>query len=143
MRNSYEPLGLLHEMQSSEQSLPLNWVPCVNLLALVVGMLLLSSHWLCPPGLNLHLPVTSQGVAFANPFPVQDSLMIDREGRVFFHRKLYNAETLVELFRENFQVQCLLLKVDTQAPLELMMRVISNAYQCGCRQIQMAVNVRN
>ncbi|MDR2396621.1 MAG: biopolymer transporter ExbD [Puniceicoccales bacterium] len=144
MHNSFEILGLLPQFELAETNkISLHWVPFVNLLTLALGITLLSSHWLCPPSLSLNLPKTSQSIAFTETYPTAATMTLDAEGRIFFNRKLYTQETFSQLFTKHFKSSALLFKVDVKAPLEIMMQIVSNAYQHGCQRIQIAVNFQD
>ena len=85
--NSFEPLELGSYLERSEvKSLSLDWVPFVNVLVLGLGLFLLSSKWLCPPGLQLFLPkISTLGMAYQSSLPLTDVLILDQNMRIFYN----------------------------------------------------------
>ena len=68
--NTLELLGLNAQLELSEaNSLSLEWVPYVNLLVLMFGLVLLNSRWLCPPGVQLQSPKVSTASAYETALP--------------------------------------------------------------------------
>ena len=90
--NSFERLGLLsQEILAGKNTLPLQWVPYCNLLVLAFGILLLSSKWLCPPGIQLQLPTATSSVALQTAYPLNHAIIVDERGFIFFERNLYGS----------------------------------------------------
>ena len=140
--NSLEPLGLRAQLELSEaNTLSLQWVPYVNLLALAFGLLLLNSRWLCPPGIQLQLPKTSATSAYGTALPVDDILIIDADKRLFFHHRSYDFSQLEQLFLKK-KNDTLLLQADEHLPLAYVLQIMTIAKGCGYRAIQVATEVR-
>ena len=139
--NSLEPLGLRAQLELSEaNSLSLQWVPYVNLLALAFGLLLLNSRWLCPPGIQLQLPKTSVASAYGTALPVDDILIIDADKRLFFHHRPYNFSQLEQVFSKK-KNNVLLLQADGRLPLAYVLQIMTIARKCGYRAIQVGTSV--
>ena len=139
--NTLEPLNLLKELQVEESvRFHLDWVPFINILLLIFALCCLSSRWLCPPSLQLHLPSVAKSVAYLDSMPVQNVLLIDANKRVFFNRNLYTQENLDELLQEDFQNLSLLVQVDESVPLDFVITILNKLYERGCQSVQMAVN---
>ena len=138
--NSLEPLGLRAQLELSEaNSLSLQWVPYVNLLALAFGLLLLNSQWLCPPGIQLKLPEISTALAYGTARPVDDVLIVDADKRLFFHHRPYDFSQLEQLFSKK-KNNALLLQADERLPLAYVLQIVIIARKCGYRAIQMLRN---
>lgn len=133
--NSLEPLGLNAQLELSEtNTLSLQWVPYVNLLALAFGLLLLNSRWLCPPGIQLQLPKTSVASAYGTALPVDDVLIIDADKRLFFHHRPYDFSQLEQLFSKK-KNDALLLQADEHLPLAYVLQIMTVARKCGYRSV--------
>lgn len=140
--NSLEPLGLNAQLKLSEaNTLSLQWIPYVNLLALAFGLLLLNSRWLCPPGIQLQLPKTSVASAYGTALPIDDVLIIDADKRLFFHHRPYDFSQLEQLFLKK-KNDTLLLQADEHLPLAYVFQIMIVARKCGYRSIQLATEVR-
>lgn len=140
--NSFEQLELRSYLEHSENnSLPLNWVPFVNVLVLGLGLFLLSSKWLCPPGLQLFLPkVSTFGMAYQSALPLTDVLILDQNMRIFYNRKLYNFDQVKQLFKNSSAKQGLILQIDKSIALEYVLILMEQAHACGYKTVQIAVN---
>lgn len=140
--NSFEPLELRSHLEYLDvNSLPLNWVPFVNVLVLGLGLFLLSSKWLCPPGLQLFLPkVSTSEMAYQSALPITDVLILDQDMRIFFNRKLYNFDQVKQLFKNSDSKRCLTLQVDKSIALEYILILMEQAHACGYKTVQIAVN---
>ena len=140
--NSLEPLGLRAQLELSEaNTLSLQWVPYVNLLALAFGLLLLNSRWLCPPGIQLQLPKTSVALGYGTALPVDDVLIIDADKRLFFHHRPYDFSQLEQVFSKK-KNDTLLLQADEHLPLAYVLQIMTVARKCGYRSIQLGAEVR-
>ena len=139
--NSLEPLGLNAQLELSEaNTLSLQWVPYVNLLALAFGLLLLNSQWLCPPGIQLQLPKTSVASAYGTALPVDDVLIIDADKRLFFHHRPYDFSQLEQVFSKK-KNDTLLLQADEHLPLAYVLQIMTIAKKCGYLSIQVGMDV--
>ncbi len=133
--NSLEPLGLNAQLELSEaNTLSLQWVPYVNLLALAFGLLLLNSRWLCLPGIQLQLPKTSVASAYGTALPVDDILIVDADKRLFFHHRPYAFSQLEQVFSMK-KNDTLLLQADERLPLAYVLQIMTVARKCGYRAI--------
>ena len=139
--NSLEPLGLRAQLELSEaNSLSLQWVPYVNLLALAFGLLLLNSRWLCPPGIQLQLPKTSVPSAYETALPVDDVLIVDADKRLFFRHRPYDFSQLEQVFSKK-KNDTLLLQADEHLPLAYVLQIMTVARKCGYRALQLGTSV--
>ncbi len=140
--NSFESLELRAHLDCSEaDALPLEWVPFVNVLTLAFGLFLLSSKWLCPPGLQLFLPkVSNVSMAYHAALPLNDVLILDHDMRIFYNRKLYNFDQVDQLFKDVRLKEGLVLQVDKSIALEYVLLVMVQAKLCGYKTVQIAVN---
>ena len=140
--NSFELLGLRSILERSEvNTLPLNWVPFMNVLVLGLGLFLMSSKWLCPPGLQLFLPkVSTLGIAYQSSLPLTDVLILDQNMRIFYNRKLYNFDEIHEVFKGSNAKNGLILQIDKSIALEYVLILMEQAKLCGYKTIQIAVN---
>ena len=140
--NSFELLELRSCLERSEaNTLPLNWVPFVNVLVIGLGLFLLSSKWLCPPGLQLFLPkVSTLEMAYQTSLPLMDVLILDQNMRIFYNRKLYNFDQIKQLFKNADIKQGLVLQIDKSIALEYVLILMEQAHACGYKTVQIAVN---
>ena len=139
--NSLEPLGLNAQLELSEaNTLSLQWIPYVNLLALAFGLLLLNSRWLCPPGIQLQLPKTSIALAYGTALPVDDILIVDADKRLFFHHRPYDFSQLEQVFSKK-KNDALLLRADERLPLAYVLQIMTVTRKCGYRAIRVGTNV--
>lgn len=143
--NTFESLGLSAALeQANAHLLPLQWVPWVNILSIGLGLFLSASRWLCPPGVQLDLPEVSTITAYQTVLPVGDVLLVDAEGRIFFHHKLYTWDQLSTIFDENhLESPILLLKIDQKIPLIQVVQLVDVARAHGYQHIQIAVNAKD
>jgi len=139
--NSFERLGLLSRLEMLEvNSLPLRWVPFVNVLTLGFGLFLLSSKWLCPPGIQMDLPTISSGVAYQSVIPMEDTLIVDRQSRVFFNRRFYDFNQLGHLFdTKESGTERLILQIDENVNLKNILKIVEQAKISGYKSITIAV----
>ena len=140
--NSFEPLELGSYLERSEvKSLSLDWVPFVNVLVLGLGLFLLSSKWLCPPGLQLFLPkISTLGIAYLSSLPLSDVLILDQNMRIFYNRKLYRFDQISQLFKNSNAKAGLVLQIDKSIALEHVLALVEQARTWGYKTIQIAVN---
>jgi|GEM_PF-3259513 len=140
--NSFEPLELGSYLERSEvKSLSLDWVPLVNILVLGLGLFLLSSKWLCPPGLQLFLPkISTLGMAYQSSLPLTDVLILDQNMRIFYNRKLYRFDQISQLFKNSNAKAGLVLQIDKSIALEHVLALVEQARTLGYKTIQIAVN---
>ena len=140
--NSFEPLELGSYLERSEvKSLSLDWVPFVNVLVLGLGLFLLSSKWLCPPGLQLFLPkISTLGIAYLSSLPLTDVLILDQNMRIFYNRKLYRFDQISQLFKNSNAKAGLVLQIDKSIALEHVLALVEQARTWGYKTIQIAVN---
>ncbi len=139
--NSFERLGLLSQLELlNVNALPLRWVPFVNVLTLGFGLFLLSSKWLCPPGLQVSLPKVSSGTAYTSALPIGDVLMVDGQLRIFFNRKCYNFNQLEHLFDvRTCNIERLMLQVDESVALKNVLAIIDKAKVFGYKSVVVSV----
>lgn len=138
--NSFERLGLLARLEMLEvNSLPLRWIPFVNVLTLGFGLFLLSSKWLCPPGVQIDLPKISSGVAYQSVMPMEDTLIVDHQSRVFFNRRFYDFNQLEHLFDTKVVGDHLILQIDENINLKNILKIIEQAKISGYKSITIAV----
>ena len=140
--NSFERLGLgVHLEQSEANALPLQWVPFVNVLLLGFCIFLLSSKWLCPPGIQLFLTkVSVESMAYRSALPLSDMLILDHDMRIFYNRKLYNFDQLLHVFKDSDRKEGLVLQIDKSIALECVLLLMEQAKACGYKTVQVAVN---
>lgn len=139
--NSFERLGLLsQEILAEKTTFPLQWVPYCNLLVLVFGVLLLSSKWLCPPGIQLQLPTATTSVALQTPYPLNHAIIVDARGFIFFERKVYDFEHLEDLFSGSLDTEEVLwLIIDKHIAWEKVLKLFEQAHFHGYKSVQLAV----
>lgn len=139
--NSFERLNLLSEEILAEKNmLPLQWIPYCNLLVLAFGLFLLSSKWLCPPGIQLQLPAATSSGALQTPYPLKRAIVVDARGFIFFERKVYNFDHLEELFSDPIDSEEVLwLIIDKHIAWEKVLKLFEHAHFRGYKSVQLAV----
>ena len=141
--NTLEPLGLNAQLELAEvNTLSLEWVPYLNLLVLMFGLVLLNSRWLCPPGVQLQLPKVSTVSAYGTALPAGDVLLMDADKRLFFRHKPYNFAELEQVFSKK-KSDSLLLKADERLSLGDVLHITISAKEHGYRSVQLAVDIEN
>ena len=139
--NSFERLGLLsQEILAEKNTLSLHWIPYCNVLVLAFGLLLLSSKWLCPPGIQLQLPTATTSVALQTPHPLNHAIIVDARGFIFFERKVYDFEHLEDLFSNPIETEEVLwLIIDKSIAWEKVLKLFEHAHFRGYKSVQLAV----
>lgn len=139
--NSFECLGLLpQEILAEKNTFPLHWIPLGNLFVLIFGLLLLSSKWLCPPGIQLQLPMVTTSVALQTPYPLDRVVIVDERNFIFFERKVYDFEHLDVLFSEPINTEEVLwLVIDKSIMWEKVLKLLEHAHIRGYKSVQLAV----
>ena len=139
--NSFERLSLLsEEILVERNTLPLYWVPYCNVLVLAFGLVLLSSKWLCPPGVQLQLPTATSSVALQTPYPLKHAIIVDARGFIFFERKVYDFEHLEDLFSDPIDTENVLwLIIDKHITWEKVLKLFEQAHFHGYKSVQLAV----
>ena len=139
--NSFERLGLLPQEILAEKSfLPLYWIPYCNMLVLAFCLVLLSSKWLCPPGIQLQLPTATTAVALQTPYPLRNAIIVDARGFIFFERKVYDFEHLEDLFLDPIDTEDVLwLIIDKSIAWEKVLKLFEQAHFHGYKSVQLAV----
>lgn len=137
----FSPFGLRERVTYIRPWLFLGFVPFVNVLLLGLGMILLGSMWLCPPGIKLQLPKTEEN--FIVGTKVDFVLTVAEGNKILFKRKLYDENVLKHLFKDPPPANNLLLiKVDETITVGFMVKVIEAAKGIGFRNIQLATESR-
>lgn len=139
--NSFERLNLLSQEILAEKNIfPLQWIPYCNLLVLAFGLLLLSSKWLCPPGVQLQLPTATTSVALQTAYPLNHAIIVDGRGFIFFERKVYDFEHLEDLFSDPIDTEEVLwLIIDKRIAWEKVLKLFEHAHFRGYKSVQLAV----
>lgn len=137
--NTLEPIGLRAQLEISEySSFSLQWVPYVNLCVLALGMFLLSSKWLCPPGIPLETPSFHFSWSYQYALPAEEVLMVDAQSRIFFRHHLYDFSQREQAFSAPIP-RSLLLRLDKHLPFQQVLEILSTAKAQGVSSIQVAV----
>ena len=141
--NSFEPLALRGAMEdATENTLHLDWCPFINLIFIGFILYLLSSKWICPPGVQVHLPKLNNSVAYSTALPSEDVLVIDKDLRIFFNHQLFNFQQVGSLFLKKSRHGVLTLKLDDTVPVGYVLKISEQARMSGYRTIQIAVDVQ-
>ena len=141
--STLEPLELVAHWERAEtiNARGWQWIPYVNVLTLALGLVLLSSHWLCPPGFPVTVPAVAQSMSYQYARPFRESITIDADLRIFFNHRLYDFTQLEQVFRAIPESDgTLLLKADGQVPLSKVLELTSFAKTHGWTSVQLAVN---
>lgn len=141
--STLEPLELVShwERAATIHTWGWQWIPYINVLTLIFGFVLLSSHWLCPPGIPVAIPAVAQSMSYQYARPFRESITIDADLHIFFNHCLYDFTQLEQVFRAIPSSDgTLLLKADGQVPLSKVLELISFAKTHGWRSVQLAVN---
>ena len=141
INNFFERLGLLsQEVLAEKNTLLLPWVPYCNLLVLAFSLCLLSSKWLCPPGIQLQLPTATTSVALRTPYPLKHAIIVDARGFIFFDRNVYDFEHLEDLFSDPIDTEEVLwLIIDKHIAWEKVLKLFEQAHFHGYKSVQLAV----
>ena len=141
--NSFEPLALRNHLEDvTENALHLDWCPFVNLLVISFGLFLLSSKWVCPPGVQIHLPKIKSSLAYNTALPSEDVVVIDKDLRVFFNNRFFNSQQLGALFHKERHQDTLVLKADDVVPIGYVLKISEQARTNGYKTIQIAVDAQ-
>ncbi len=137
--NTLEPIGLRAQLELSEcSSVSLQWVPYVNLCVLAFGMFLLSSKWLCPPGIPIETPHFNLSWSYQYALPAEEVLMVDAQARVFFRHHQYDFSQRDQAFSAPIP-RSLLLRLDKHLPFQQVLDILSTAKEQGITSLQVAV----
>lgn len=141
--NSFELLSLrTHLEEATEKSLNLDWCPFVNVIVIGFGLFLMSSKWVCPPGIQIHLPKIKSSLAYNTALPSEDVVVIDKDLRVFFNNRFFHSQQLVSLFQKEHGRDTLILKADDAVPIGYILKISESARTNGYRNVQIAVDIQ-
>ena len=141
--NSFEPLALRgHLEEATEKALHLDWCPFINVIVISFGLFLLSSKWVCPPGIQIHLPKIKSSLAYNTALPSEDVVVIDKELRVFFNNRFFHSQQVASLFQKEHGQDTLILKADDAVPIGYILKISEQARTNGYRTIQIAVDIQ-
>ena len=141
--NSFEPLGLRNHLEeATERTLHLEWCPFVNVMVIGFGLFLLSSKWVCPPGVQIHLPKIKSSLAYNTALPSEDVVVIDKDLRIFFNNRFFHSQQIPTLFQKKHGQDTLVLKADDGVPVGYILKISEQARTSGYRTVQIAVDVQ-
>lgn len=141
--NSFEPLSLRKHLEdATEKALHLDWCPFFNVIVIVFGLFLLSSKWVCPPGVQIHLPKVKSSLAYNNALPSEDVVVIDKELRVFFNNRFFHSQQILSLFHGKHEQDTLILKADETVPIGFILKISEQARANGYKTVQIAVDAQ-
>ncbi len=140
--NIRDRFGLRTHLACFERSgLNLHWVPITNVLLLVLGLYTSNSKWLCPPGIQIHLPQVSTGFAYASALPLEDSVTVDKHEKIFFQHKIFTTKTLRLIFSNaKRSSHTLHLFVDQQVSVDYLLKIMEHAKDAGYKFFVLGVS---
>lgn len=149
MRNIIHPLHLEASLRGANSRV--GWVPWVDCLLICLGLILLSSHFLFPPGVGMTLPSFSgplAGKPVAAVLSARSGNMIIFEDSVFTERGLQSylegqnadrkAQGLAPVDRG-----VLLVQLDQSVSVQVFLNICELAYNAGFSEIQIAATERD
>ena len=140
--NSFEPLALRNHLEEvTENALHLDWCPFVNVIVIGLGLFLLSSKWVCPPVVQIHLPKIKSSLAYNTALPSEDVVVIDKDLRIFFNHRFFHSQQITSLFRGEHKQDTLILKADDAVPVGYILKISEQARTNGYKAVQIAVDV--
>lgn len=140
--NSFEPLSLRNYLENStEKTLYLEWCPFVNIIVIGFGLLLLNSKWVCPPGVQVHLPKLESSLAYTTALPSDDVIVIDKDLRIFFKNRFSHLQQISSLFHNASGQDVLILKADDSVPIGYILKIFEQARASGYKTVQIAVDI--
>ena len=141
--NSFETLALRSHLEDvTEKALHLDWCPFVNVIVIGFGLFLLSSKWVCPPGVQIHLPRIKSSLAYNTALPSEDMVVIDKDLRIFFNNRFFHLQQVASLFHKEHGQDTLILKADDAVPIGYVLKISELARTHGYRTIQIAVDIQ-
>ena len=140
--NSFEPLALRSYLENStEKALYLGWCPFVNMIVIGFGLFLLSSKWVCPPGVQVHLPKLESSLAYTTALPSENVVVIDKDLRIFFNNRFFHLQQIPSLFHKVQDQDALILEADDSVPIGYILNISEQARVNGYKTIQIAVDI--
>ena len=141
--NSFEPLALRNHLEeATEKTLHLDWCPFVNVVVIGFVLLLVSSKWVCPPGIQIHLPKIKSSLAYNTALPSEDVVVIDKDLRIFFNHRFFHSQQVESLFHGEHGQDTLILMADAAVPLGYILKISEQARTNGYKAVQIAVDVQ-
>lgn len=141
--SNFEPLSLRgHLEDATEKTLHLGWCPFVNVIVVGLGLFLLSSKWVCPPGVQVHLPKVKSSLAYGTALPAEDIVVIDKDLRIFFNNRFFHSQQVTELFHREHGQDTLILKADEAVPIGYILKISEQARTDGYKTVQIAVDAQ-
>ena len=141
--NNFEPLGLRNHLENAtEKTLHLAWCPFINVIVIGFGLFLLSSKWVCPPGVQIHLPTIKSRLAYTSALPSEDVVVIDSDLRIFFNHRFFNSQQIASLFHRAPDQDTLILKTDETVPIGYILKISEQARTHGYKTVQIAVDTQ-
>lgn len=140
--NRFEALSLrTHLEDATEKALHLEWCPFINIIVIGFGLFLLSSKWVCPPGIQVHLPKTENSLAYNSVLPAKDFISVDKDLRIFFNNRFCHLQQISTLLPEAPKQDALVLKADENVSMGYVIKIFEYLRKKGYKTIQIAVDV--
>lgn len=115
------------------------WVFFLNFCIICIGMLLLSSEWLSPPGISVNIPTST--LSSLTIKPTTHVITIDSNDRIFFNKRFYSIDSIKDvLLTKSTAGRRLLVKADADISIDITTKVINIAYENGFDEVQLAVS---
>ncbi len=132
------PFGL--EERLKPLSRDINIFALLNVALVVLGFLLLSSHFILAPGILIELPSIQASNALG--IPAYHVLTVNQQNMILYKGRIYGLENLLQAFikeqKKEIEKAILLIKLDKNTSMEIFLQVCEVANKAGYEHVQIA-----